>query len=113
MDHWYEFLYVNPSFINGMKRNGILRNAEEKAEMWIYISSRTISNEYQTDTRKFSDLTTTTEPLATNVTVQQFTIIQNAHEKCLADGQPNNTITIRTGSSSAVERDPGENMAEA
>lgn len=113
MDHWYEFLCVNPSFINGMKRNGILRNAEEKAEMWIYISSRTISNEYQTDTRKFSDLTTTTEPLATNVTVQQFTIIQNAHEKCLADGQPNNTITIRTGSSSAVERDPGENMAEA
>lgn len=79
MDHWYEFLYVNPSFINGMKRNGILRNAEEKAEMWIYISSRTISNEYQTDTRKFSDLTTTTEPLATNLTVQQFTIIQNAH----------------------------------
>lgn len=113
MDHWYEFLYVNPSFINGMKRNGILRNAEEKAEMWIYISSRTISNEYQTDTRNFSDLTTTTEPLATNVTVQQFTIIQNAHEKCLADGQPNNTITIRTGSSSAVERDPGENVAAA
>lgn len=64
-------------------------------------------------TRKFSDLTTTTEPLATNVTVQQFTIIQNAHEKCLADGQPNNTITIRTESSSAVERDPGENVAEA
>lgn len=68
MDHWYEFLCVNPSFINGMKRNGILRNAEEKAEMWIYISSRTISNEHQTDTRKFSDLTMTTEPLATNVT---------------------------------------------
>lgn len=47
------------------------------------------------------------------MTLQQFTIIQNAHEKCLADGQPNNTIIIRTGSSSAVERDPGENMAKA
>lgn len=41
-----------------------------------------------------------TELLATKVTVQQFTIIQNAHEKCLADGQPNNTIIIHTGSSS-------------
>lgn len=52
----------------------------------------------------------TTEPLATKVTVQQFTIIQNTHEKCLADGQPNNTIIIRRGSSSAVERDPAENI---
>lgn len=54
-----------------------------------------------------------TEPLATKVTVQQFTIIQNAHEKCLADGQPNNTIIIHTGSSSDVEIGPGENMAKA
>lgn len=54
-----------------------------------------------------------TEPLVTEVTIQQFIIIQNVHEKCLADGQPNNTIIIYVGSSSAVERDPGENMAKA
>lgn len=43
----------------------------------------------------------------------QFTIIQKAHEKCPADGQPNNTIVIRAGSASTVERDPGEHVAKA
>lgn len=43
----------------------------------------------------------------------QFTIIQKAHEKCPADGQPNNTIIIGTGSASTVERDPGEHVAKA
>lgn len=33
--------------------------------------------------------------------------------KCPADGQPNNTIIIRTGSASTVERDPGEYVAKA
>lgn len=45
------------------EKNSILTNAEEKAEMWIYASSPTIKNGYQTDTIKFSDLTLMTEPL--------------------------------------------------
>lgn len=53
-----------------------------------------------------------TEALGTNVAVQRFTIIQHAHEKCLADRQPNNTISGHTGPS-AVVRGPGENVAKA
>lgn len=32
--------------------------------------------------------------------------------KLMADGQPNNTIIIQTGSSPTVERDPGENRGK-
>lgn len=113
MDHWHEFLPVNQNVLYMVwKKNSMLRNAEEKAEMWIYASSPTIQNEYQTDTIKLSDWTTMTEALGTNVAVQRFTIIQHAHEKCLADRQPNNTISGHTGPS-AVVRGPGENVAKA
>lgn len=39
-------------------------------------------------------------------------LIQKAQEEHLADGQPNNTIIIQTGSSSTAERDPGEKVAK-
>lgn len=43
----------------------------------------------------------------------RFTVIQKAYQERLADGQPNDTTIIQTGSSSTAERDPGENVAKA